>query len=230
VYELSPRFVGMVGYYASLQSTLSGLSLCKDISVTCFMKGGNLVDFVCAVLRLQKDRLVQDFGRGGRGIEGQLTDVADVLKGAKIRTLHLNQNKKFREFGTRSVLFIRGCLLAFILIVTTIHRPRGEQPRERVHGRPRWAGDGGAVLPGHDLQGAGALPGPAVSLPAHRQRRHQEARRAGAHGAGGDHPRPDAHPQCDGRHLRADHQVRGDAAQRPLQEHRREEQPLRGSR
>jgi hypothetical protein len=119
VYELSPRFVGMVGYYASLQSTLSGLSLCKDISVTCFMKGGNLVDFVCAVLRLQKDRLVQDFGRGGRGIEGQLTDVADVLKGAKIRTLHLNQNKKFREFGTHSVLFIRGCPLAFILIVTT---------------------------------------------------------------------------------------------------------------
>jgi hypothetical protein len=98
VYELSPRFIGMLGYYASLQSTLSGLALVKDISVTCFMRGGNLVDFICAVLRTQKERLASEVERGRR-LDAELQDIAELLKNSKIRTLHLNQNKKFREFG-----------------------------------------------------------------------------------------------------------------------------------
>lgn len=99
VYDLSSKFVGMLGYYASLQSTLSGLSLVKDISVTCFMRGGNLVDFVCAAKNMQKDRLAADLERG-RPLD--CSDLEAVLKGTKIRTTHINQNKKFRDFGELS--------------------------------------------------------------------------------------------------------------------------------
>ena len=98
MYDFSPRFIGMLGYHASLKTTLSGLALVKDISVTCFMRGGNMVDFICAVLGLQKDRLASQLERGQK-LEPQLQDLADLLKNCKIRTRHLNQNKKFREFG-----------------------------------------------------------------------------------------------------------------------------------
>ena len=46
VYDFSPKFIGMLGYHASLKTTLSGLTLVKDTSVTCFMRGGNIVDFL----------------------------------------------------------------------------------------------------------------------------------------------------------------------------------------
>lgn len=99
MYEFSPRFIGMLGYHASLKTTLSGLALVKDISVTCFMRGGNMIDFVCAVLRMDKNRLASEIERG-RKLGMEFNDLADLLKNCKIRTRHLNQNKKFREFGT----------------------------------------------------------------------------------------------------------------------------------
>lgn len=37
------RFIAMLGYSASLRVCLSGLALVKDISVTCFMRGGPLI-------------------------------------------------------------------------------------------------------------------------------------------------------------------------------------------
>lgn len=154
MYDLSPRFVGMVGYYASLQSTLSGLSLVKDISVTCFMRGGNLVDFICAVLRLQKDRLAAELERGRR-LDSELQEVGELLKNCKIRTLHLNQNKKFREFGKKSNVkrcFSRYCVECASL--PFIARSCRQQPGERFQGRRRQLNHGGQVLPDDDHQGA----------------------------------------------------------------------------
>lgn len=99
MYDFSTRFIGMLGYHASLKTTLSGLALVKDISVTCFMRGGNIVDFICTVLGLQKNRLASELERG-RDLTRELNELNDLLKNSKIRTRHLNQNKKFREFGT----------------------------------------------------------------------------------------------------------------------------------
>lgn len=99
MYDLSPQFVGMLGYHASLQPTLSGLALVSDISVTCFMRGGNLLDFLCAVLRTQKQQLVADIERG-RPLVSEFKELLDLLQNSKIRTTHLNQHKKFKSFGT----------------------------------------------------------------------------------------------------------------------------------
>ena len=41
--ESGARFIAMLGYSASLRVCLSGLALVKDISVTCFMRGGSLL-------------------------------------------------------------------------------------------------------------------------------------------------------------------------------------------
>ena len=97
MYDFSPKFIGMLGYHASLKTTLSGLTLVKDISVTCFMRGGNMVDFLCTVKRLNKDRLASELERGRRIDDDP--ELQELLKNCKIRTRHLNQNKKFREFG-----------------------------------------------------------------------------------------------------------------------------------
>jgi len=100
VYDFSPKFIGMLGYHASLKTTLSGLSLVKDISVTCFMRGGNMVDFLCTVCGFQKDRLASQMERGQRLEDHrEWNNLLELLKNCKIRTRHLNQNKKFREFG-----------------------------------------------------------------------------------------------------------------------------------
>jgi hypothetical protein len=98
VYDFSPKFIGMLGYHASLKTTLSGLALVKDISVSCFMRGGNMVDFICTVLRLNKDRLASEMERG-RNMDQQFAELTELLKHCKIRTRHLNQNKTFLEFG-----------------------------------------------------------------------------------------------------------------------------------
>jgi len=43
------RFIAMLGYSASLRVCLSGLALVKDISVTCFMRGGPLIGEATAI-------------------------------------------------------------------------------------------------------------------------------------------------------------------------------------
>ena len=98
VFEFSPKFIGMLGYHASLKTCLSGLALVKDISVTCFMRGGNLVDLVAAVMKVSKQQLAEDVRRG-RKVDPEFVDLSELLKNAKIRIVHLNQSKKFNEFG-----------------------------------------------------------------------------------------------------------------------------------
>ena len=98
MYDFSPKFIGMLGYHASLKTCLSGLLLVKDIAVTCFMRGGNLVDFCCNVLRTKKEQLAAEVARG-RKFDAEFQDLNSLLKNSKIRTTHMNQSKKFQSFG-----------------------------------------------------------------------------------------------------------------------------------
>lgn len=86
-YVLNDRFVGMLGYHASFRACLSGLALVKDISVTCFLKGGNLVDFVTAVLGCRRP---EDLPYEMKPNNLRVQSLVDLLKNCKVRVTHLN--------------------------------------------------------------------------------------------------------------------------------------------
>jgi eukaryotic translation initiation factor 2C len=94
-YQLSDQFVGMLGYHASFRACISGLALVKDISVTCFLKGGNLIHFVAAFFRCDARDLARQMNPGNR----RLDDLLALLKNCTVRTTHLAMRKKLKGFG-----------------------------------------------------------------------------------------------------------------------------------
>mmetsp|Transcript_13919 Transcript_13919/g.30553 ORF Transcript_13919/g.30553 Transcript_13919/m.30553 type:complete len:898 (+) Transcript_13919:485-3178(+) len=99
-YDLGPKFTGLLGYYASLKETRSGLALVKDISVTCFLRSGPLVPFMCKLLGCRDAQdLVRQFGQGQGRMEHGMREALQLLKNCKIYTTHLKQTKQLRAFG-----------------------------------------------------------------------------------------------------------------------------------
>jgi hypothetical protein len=97
---MSPSFIARVGYNASLKCCTSGLILTSEISVSCFLQGGLLVDFIAAIGEF---RSPEDLARNcdsRNGLPFQLMKRLDeLLKNCKIKTLHLGHTKKMKGFG-----------------------------------------------------------------------------------------------------------------------------------
>eukprot|EP01034_Spumella_vulgaris_P023600 gene23599-29836_t len=105
-FPLSPAFVGLLGYYASLKACVSGLVLVADISVTCFLTGGKLVDIMASlggyrgVGDMAEDSKSAQRNGQSQGLGTQrLTRIEEVLKGVKITLSHIKHSKKFKCFG-----------------------------------------------------------------------------------------------------------------------------------
>lgn len=99
LYELSAKYIGRVGYYASLKNCLSGLAIVKDISVCSFLRDGELLHVMAAIMKYRDiDTLVRDV-ENGRNLRAELEDVASLLKNCNIKMKHIIQTKKFRGFG-----------------------------------------------------------------------------------------------------------------------------------
>jgi hypothetical protein len=48
-YNLSATYIARLGYHASLKCCASGLAMVSDISVSCFLQGGSLLDLMAAI-------------------------------------------------------------------------------------------------------------------------------------------------------------------------------------
>ena len=99
VLSLSPTYNAQKGYYASLKVCLAGLVLVSDMSVSCFLAGGPMIDFMwhCAGYR-SLDDMLQD--SKGKGIPKQRMDkIAESIKGAKVRVTHLGHFRKAKALG-----------------------------------------------------------------------------------------------------------------------------------
>jgi eukaryotic translation initiation factor 2C len=94
-YPLNEYFEGRLGYHASFRSSLSGLALVKDISVTCFLRGGNLLQFIVTALNCREHELARVLQAGGRKVD----HLVALLKSCAVRLTHLNMRKKFRSLG-----------------------------------------------------------------------------------------------------------------------------------
>eukprot|EP01039_Chlorochromonas_danica_P003414 gene3414-3741_t len=105
-YSFGSVFLGRLGFYASLKCTLSGLAMISEVSVGCFLKGGNLVDVMANVGgyrniedMLDESRRFSESGNSGGLPPSRLHQISEVLKGARVKLIHLGHGKKIKSFG-----------------------------------------------------------------------------------------------------------------------------------
>ena len=96
---LSPAYNAQRGYYAGLKTCMAGLVLVSDMSVSCFLNGGPLIDImsICAGYRSVAEMYTD---AAGRGIPPpRFAKLETALKGAKVKLTHLGHYRKIKSFG-----------------------------------------------------------------------------------------------------------------------------------
>lgn len=89
----------MQGYYAGLKCTVAGLYLVSDMSVSCFLTGGHMVNVMWQVGGY---RNLEDMMRDAntRGLPKRFIDsVNEVIKNAKVSLIHIGHYRKVRALG-----------------------------------------------------------------------------------------------------------------------------------
>jgi hypothetical protein len=96
---LSPAYSAQCGYYAGLKSCMAGLVLVSDMSVSCFLNGGRLMDIMwsCGGFRDFEDML--NIAKKGPIPPQRLAKIAEAIKGAKVKLLHLGRYGKVKKLG-----------------------------------------------------------------------------------------------------------------------------------
>lgn len=101
-FPLGGMYLGRIGYSSCLRTCLSGLAIVMEVSVSCFLKGGSLLDVMALIGNY---RSVDDLVASGSVSHARHPFVAKVLsllKGTKIKTKHLGQTKKLKAFSWAS--------------------------------------------------------------------------------------------------------------------------------
>ena len=93
----------MRGYYAGLKCCMAGLALVCDMTVNCFLSGGEMINVMWQVSGF---RSLQDFCReasSARGLDrGVLKKIDATIKNAKVSIRHLGHWRKARSLGPPS--------------------------------------------------------------------------------------------------------------------------------
>jgi eukaryotic translation initiation factor 2C len=101
-YEFSAAYLGRLGYMASLKCCISGLLLVSDVSVSCFLKGGRLIDLMAAIggFRTIEDLYRETSSSQRQGLPSQIIHaIDDTLRSCRLKVLHLGHSKKLKGFG-----------------------------------------------------------------------------------------------------------------------------------
>lgn len=96
---LSAAYSAQRGYFVGLKTCMAGLVLVSDMSVSCFLNGGPLVEIMwtCAGYRSKAEMFADANGRGIPRM--RLDKIEEALKGAKIRITHLGHFRKIKSVG-----------------------------------------------------------------------------------------------------------------------------------
>jgi hypothetical protein len=101
-FPLGGMYLGRIGYSSCLRTCLSGLAVVMEVSVSCFLKGGSLLEVMALIGNF---RSVDDLVASGSVRHARhpfVTKVLGLLKGTKIKTKHLGQTKKLKAFSFAS--------------------------------------------------------------------------------------------------------------------------------
>ena len=99
-FPLAPCYNALQGYHAGLKACAAGLVFVADMSVTCFLAGGDLVAIMGNALGFPTpDAFLNEIERN-KGLDRRAFDTLnDVIKNSKCRLKHLGHTKKIKWLG-----------------------------------------------------------------------------------------------------------------------------------
>lgn len=97
---LAPGYVAMRGYYAGLKICLAGLCLVSDMSVSCFLAGGPMIEIMAQSggFRDVKDMIQAASGKQGLNPR-QVDKMTAAIKNSKIKLDHIGHLRKAKRLG-----------------------------------------------------------------------------------------------------------------------------------
>ena len=96
---LQPNIIALKGHSVSMKSTIRGFALVCDMAVTCFLQGGELVDFLVRQNRCRNPAELVDKFRNPNSVERDMKDALSTLKNVKLKLKHTKFSKKLFDFG-----------------------------------------------------------------------------------------------------------------------------------
>lgn len=98
--QINESYVALRGYYAALKTCMAGLVLVCDMSVSCFLTGGPMLEVMCHAGGFNNVRDMADTAYQRRGFPSQvIAKINDIIKGTRIILTHLKQRRKAKCLG-----------------------------------------------------------------------------------------------------------------------------------
>lgn len=98
-FDFGGMYLGRIGYSTGLRPCVSGLSMVVEVSVSCFLKGGSLLEIMALIGNFRSvDSMIRE-GCCSNFSHPFVRKVLGLLKNTKIKTKHLGQTKKLKEFS-----------------------------------------------------------------------------------------------------------------------------------
>lgn len=101
-FSLANGYVAMHGFFAGLKTCVSGMYLVADMSTSCFLKGGKMLELMCLVGDFVSIDVMVSEARRGPFPPPVLDRISEFVKGAKCRLYHLDQKKRIKGLGPAS--------------------------------------------------------------------------------------------------------------------------------
>eukprot|EP01035_Chromulina_nebulosa_P016898 gene16898-22387_t len=100
-FELTPSYVAMRGNYAGLKCCLAGLVLVNDMTASCFLSGGEMIDVMIAAGGFRNFQEFLSECKGG--LKSHIKQRIDgIIKNSKVSLKYLGQWRKCKSIGAAS--------------------------------------------------------------------------------------------------------------------------------
>jgi eukaryotic translation initiation factor 2C len=97
-HDLGRGYEARKGFHVSIKQSICGFNLELDMSISCFLVGGPIINVIAAALRLRSPTELLDRWSRGPG-ERDVEAVNAVIKNCKVRLSHLGHTKKCKALG-----------------------------------------------------------------------------------------------------------------------------------
>jgi eukaryotic translation initiation factor 2C len=97
-HDLGRGYEARKGFHVSIKQSICGFNLELDMSISCFLVGGPIINVIAAALRLRSPTELLDRWSRAPG-ERDVEAVNAVIKNCKVRLTHLGHTKKCKALG-----------------------------------------------------------------------------------------------------------------------------------
>jgi hypothetical protein len=98
--DLSKAYTAMRGYYAGLKTCMAGLVFVSDMSVSCFLAGGEMINMMWQAGGYNSFQDMLRDATSRQGIQKRRVEmISEAIKNAKVRITHLGHWRKAKGIG-----------------------------------------------------------------------------------------------------------------------------------